>query len=265
MPHTPRRSTARRRVLAAVCIVALSPAAPAFAGQASCWIDKGALVASASFGDIAGDFLIDLSSPVSQLHNTRAELAGLEALVVRRDLTIAGKRIAGVDMAVADLDGRTKAFDTSINGVIGADVLGRYTVDIEASPCRIRLSTAKARRFRGGVRLPVKLVDGQPLVGATISDGVRVRTGLFAIDTGRWAARVTNAQLSRTPTADPDQPLQPIRLRALELGGHLFEQAPAVIDTGGDGQSAGSIGMAVLSSWRLRLDMRDGWLDLEAR
>ena len=262
MPHRDRRSTAPRRLLSALCIVALAPAA--MAGQTRCWIDKGALVASASFGDIAGDFLIDLSSPISQLHNTRAELAGLEAPVVRRDLTIAGKRIAGVDMAVADLDGRTKAFDTSINGVIGADVLGRYTVEIDTSPCRIRLSTAKARRFRGGVRLPVKLVDGRPLVGATISDGVRVRSGLFAIDTGRWATGVTSAQLSRTPTMGTNQPPDPIRLRALELGGHLFEQAPAVIDTGG-GQSSGSIGMAVWSSWRLRLDMRNGWLDLEAR
>lgn len=264
MSHTQRRSTARRRVLLAFSIVALAPAA-AFAGQTRCWIDKGALVASAAFGDIAGDFLIDLSSPVSQLHNTRAELAGLEAPVIRRDLTIAGKRVAGVDMAVADLDARTRAFDTSISGVIGADVLGRYTVDIETSPCRIRLSSVQTRRFRGGVRLSVKLVDGRPLVGAKISDGVRVRTGLFAIDTGRWATGVADARLSRTPDADPDQPPVPTRLRALELGGKLFEQAPAFIDSGGDGEPTGSIGMAVWSSWHLRLDMQYGWLDLEAR
>ncbi len=264
MPHTDRRSTAWRPVLAALCVVALAPAV-AVAGEGRCWIDNGALVASASFGDIAGDFLIDLSSPVSQLHDTRAELAGLEAPMVRRDLMIAGKRIAAVDMAVVDLDARTKAFDTSINGVLGADVLGRFTVDIETSPCRIRLSTGKARRFRGGVRLSATLVNGRPLVGATISDGLRVRTGLFAIDTGRWATGVANGRLSRTPAVDQDQPPTPIRLRALELGGHLFEQPPAFIDTGGDGQSSGSIGLALWSSWRLRLDMRDGWLDLKAR
>ncbi len=264
MPHTDQRSTAWRRVLAALCVVALAPVA-AVAGQARCWVDKGALVAPAAFGEIAGDFLIDLSAPVSQLHNTRAELAGLEAPVVRRDLTIAGRRIAAVDMAVVDLDARTKAFDTSINGVIGADVLDRFTVDIETSPCRIRLSTARARRFRGGVRLPVTLLDGRPLVGATISDGVRVENGLFAIDTGRWATGVVNALWSRTPTVDLRQPPASIRLRALELGGHLFEQAPASIDTAGDGRAAGSIGMAVWSSWRLRLDMQDGWLDLQAR
>ena len=235
------------------------------AGLARCWIDKGALVASASFGDIAGDFLIDLSAPVSQLHNTRAELAGLEAPVVRRDLMIAGKRINGVDMAVVDLDARTRAFDTSINGVLGADVLGRFAVDIETSPCRIRLSRAKARRFRGGLRLPVTVVDGRPLVGATISDGVGVENGLFAIDTGRWATGVVDARLSRTPSVEPGQPPAPIRLRALELGGHLFEQAPASIEAAHDGRAAGSIGMAVWSSWRLRLDMTAGWLDLEAR
>ena len=257
-------SDGRCKVAAAVWLLAASPV-KGMTGETRCWIDKGSLVASAAFGDIAGDFLIDLSAPVSQLHNTRAQLAGLETPIVRRDLVLAGRRIADVTLAVEDLDGRTRDFDTSINGVIGADVLGRFVVEIDPEPCRLRLSTRKARAFHGGVRLPVQEAGGRPVIEATISDGARAWTGLFAIDTARWSSGLARARLSRPLSGDLGLASPPIRLRALEVGGHLFEQVPAFIDPAGAEGSGGSIGMAVWSSWRLRLDMRNGQLDLKAK
>jgi hypothetical protein len=244
------------------------------AGETRCWIDNGALVAPAAFGDIAGDFLIDLAAPASELHNTRAESDGIaadgpEAASVTRDLSIAGEPVKGFSMTVADLDARTRAFDTTINGVIGADLLDQFTVEIRFSPCRLRLTRRASTADRPpvhGVRLPVRIVDGRPLAAATLSDGVRVRPGWFAIGTADWASLVSGARLSRPlPTATPTAPAAeppPVRLRAMEIGGRLFEQVPATVAPEGDDDTEGVIGMAVWSRWSLRLDARAGWLDL---
>jgi hypothetical protein len=245
-------------------LAALAFAAPASAGVTPCWVDKGALVAPASFGDIAGDFLIDPSTPVSQLHVTRALSAGLETSTVRRNLRIGGQRVAGFEMTVADLDARTGAFDTTINGVLGADLLGRFSVEFDRAPCRLRLSRARSRPWAGGVRLALRDLGGRPGVEAVVSDGLRARRGWFAIDTGHWTSQVLGARLSHPVGGGFPPPA--IRLRALEVGGRLFEQVPAVVAPAADDQSAGSIGMALWSRWpSLRLDMREGWLDLPPR
>jgi len=228
------------------------------AGESRCWIDKGALVASAAFGDIAGDFLIDLSAPTSMLHVTPAQTNGLVGATARRDLVIAGRRLADVDMAIVDLDARTAPFDTVINGVLGIDVLGRFTIEIDPDPCRIRLSLRRPGPPRGGVRLPVREVGGRPLAPAVVTDGTRVRAGLFAIDTADWVTTVAGARLSRTPSAGD----APVRLRAVEFAGRLFEQVPAAVVPQGLGGAPDAVGMALWSRWRLVLDIRDGWLDV---
>lgn len=241
-----------------------------------CWIDNGALVAPAAFGDIAGDFLIDLSTPVSMLHDTRARLDGIEATFVTRDLLFAGRTVAAVPMVVANLDSRTRDFATVINGVVGADVLSRFVVEIDVSPCRIRLTPWTARRRgerrrRRATRLAVAIVGGRPLAEARITDGVGVSSGLFALDTASWPTTLFGDRLSRQPPATGAPPL--IRLRAMTLGGRLFEQIPAEVfpldarDAASEAtlQTAaarGAIGLSVLSGWRLRLDMHDGWIEL---
>lgn len=258
-----RRTQGRGRRPAAVlaALVALGVGWPALAGGTRCWIDKGALVAPASFGDIAGDFLIDLSAPASALHVTRAELDGLEGGSATRDLVIAGRRIPALKMVIADLDSRTAAHDTVINGVLGADVLGRFTVEIDPWPCRLRLLPIGRRGpWAGGIRLPVAHgVGGRALAPAMISDGLNVRGGVFALGTADWPTTIVRARLSREPS--PRAPAR-VRLRALEVGGRLFEQSPAALAQPRGDQAEGAIGMSVWSRWRLRLDVADGWLDL---
>ncbi len=214
-------------------------------------------MAPAAFGDIAGDFIIDPATPVSQLHVTRALMAGLDQPSTRAPLKIAGARAPNVVMAVADLDNRTRDFDTGIVGVIGADVLTRFTLDVRFSPCRLMLVHASAGRLPGAVRLSVTRIGEQPVVSGAVSDGVVARQGLFLIGLGRWPSRISGSRLSRPP---PPQAQPPIRVRALEVGGRLFEQVPAEADP--DPASTGVIGLSVWSAWRLRLDLRDGWLDL---
>jgi hypothetical protein len=232
---------------------------PAWAGAAACWVDKGAVVVSASFGDIAGDFLLDPSSPKSQLHITRAQNDGIIASSVRGPLVLAGETIPDLELMVVDLDDRTRVFDTTINGVIGADVLGGFVVDLSFSPCRLALIRRRQSPIAGATRLSVRYLDGVPSVSAALSDGDHTRVGLFAIDTSRRETLVSNAALSRPP---PEGGGTPIQLRALSLGGRLFEDTPANTYKAPPPGLAGSIGTAVWSDWRLRLDLPGGWLEL---
>ena len=252
----------RRRRLPAALVAWLALAGAAGAGErpgeTRCWIDKGALVAPAAFGDIAGDFLIDLAAPASALHVTRAQEDGLEGAGATRDLVIAGRRLAGVTLAIVDLDARTARFDTAINGVIGADLLRGFVVEIDPSPCRLRLLRRPSGAWRGSVRLAVREAGGRPLAPASVSDGLKVRSGEFALATADWTTQV-DGRLSRPQPADATAP---VRLRAVEVAGRLFEQVPAEVRPQASDEALGSIGMAVWSHWRLRLDMKSGRLDL---
>jgi hypothetical protein len=247
---------------AVACLAAGTLAMPAHArvGSARCWVDKGALVVPAAFGDIAGDFLIDPATPNSLLHVTRAQSAGIETGAATRTLVVAGRRIPAFSMRVADLDGRTRDFDTTINGVIGADLLERFTVDIDWRPCRIRLWRDHPGVPAGATRLSLRAVDGRGLVPAFVSDGVAVRADGFAIDTSRWASLITDAHLSRPEDIKPGEAAEPVRLRALELAGRLFEQVPAAVPANVAEREPSTIGLAVWSRWRMRLDLGDGWL-----
>ena len=257
MTEAPRRVGA----ILAVLSFLVAQSASARAGEVRCWIDKGALIAPAAFGDSAGDFLIDLSAPASQLHVTRAQSAGVAEPMVARDLVIAGQTVGRFSMVVSDLDARTASFDTTVNGVIGADVLDRFTVDIEPSPCRLRLSRTAVRARVGETMLHARAaLDGRPLVMATVTDGAQVRSGPFALDTAHWTTRLSRARPS-TPSPDGVHRNPPrLRLRALEVGGRLFEQVPVVVAPDADAEVSGAIGMAVLSRLHMRLDARAGSL-----
>src|SRR5471030_2121477 len=104
-----------------LCVAVILIAGSARSGETRCWFENGALVVPAAFGDIAGDFILDVSVPASQLHVTAAQSSGIAGGEARADLRLAGKRIDAFPMAVADLDRRTRAFTTNIAGVLGAD------------------------------------------------------------------------------------------------------------------------------------------------
>jgi hypothetical protein len=231
---------------------------PAVAGETRCWVDNGAVVVTALFGGIAGDFILDLSAPHSQLHVTTAQTNGLgDATELAGSLSLAGEHIPAT-LAIADLDDRGWGFPTGIDGVLGADVLAGYVIDLRFSPCRLTLRR-RAPPAVALARLPVTMLDGVPTVRASIFDGVKVRSGAFAIDTGAAGVRISAdaARFSRlSARVDPllrDKP--PARLAALSFAGRTFRNPRAGLQIGAPPGLLGGIGADIWSRYDLRLDL----------
>jgi hypothetical protein len=247
---------------ALLAIVLVLIAAAARGGTAKCWFENGAVVVPAAFGDVAGDFLLDLSAPASELHQTNAASAGMTGVSARARIKIAGLRTAPVILAITDLDGRGRPFTAGLTGVIGADVLAPYVVEITTDPCAVTLTHERRPSWPGAFRLPLRRIGGAPAVRAAVSDGAASGSGWFAIDTAAYGVRVSAAAYARTPAPRDDPRLEPpARLRALSLGGLLFENLPAWVAPDAKPSLAGAIGEAVWSRYRLRIGRR--WLELE--
>src|SRR5690242_15438982 len=169
----------------ALCLGLAVLAAPAArAGEARCFVENGAVIVPAALGDIAGDFLLDLGAPASQLHNTIAEAWDVEGASDVAPLQLAGERVPAASFQVADLDARSWGFSTTLNGLIAADVLQGYVVDLQLEPCRLTLWPGPAPARRVLARWPLAMVGGAPAVAARVTDGKTVLNGWFAIDTG---------------------------------------------------------------------------------
>lgn len=249
-----------RPALAAMFIVLAAMAArPALAGETRCWLDNGMLTAPAAFGDIAGEFAVDPASPECLLHVDNAAGFGLTGAAARSTLTFAGERRPGFNMGIADLDARSRASAVGLAGVIGADALAGRVLEIRRRPCRLTLGRRPPRARAGDTRLPLRRIAGVWAARASVSDGTTARSGWFALDFSRWTSPMAGARLSRqpAPAADP-----PVRLRALALGGRLFEQVPSGIMADPPTGIAGAIGESVWSRYDLTLDARHGWLIL---
>jgi hypothetical protein len=255
-----------RRLAAALAFALISAAAGrATAGGSACWIDNGAVVVPAAFGDIAGDFILDLSAPHSQLHQTTAQMDGLaDVTATQGTLSVAGEHIPA-GLQVADLDDRSWDFPTGISGVIGVDVLAGYVVELRFSPCRLSL-LRHASGKPALATLPLEMVDGTPTVAATISDGATMLTGQFGVDTGAAGVRVSDAvaRFSRlSARVDPmsrDHP--PARLASLTLAGDVRRQEPAALLGDAPAGVMGGIGTNVWARYVLRLDLRRSQLQL---
>ena len=258
-PPMPRAAA----VLAA--LFASLAAGPALAGEASCSVDRGAVVVSAAFGDITGDFILDLSAPRSVLHLDRAQMEGLTTPAVDGTLTLAGERNAA-HLTIASIDARSLGLPTTLNGVIGADILAAYVVDLRFAPCRLRLWRGRAPPLRGAKPLPVEMIAGVPTVGASISDGHTALAGAFAISTGTPGVRVSQAvaALSRTPKGiDPtSRYAPPAHLSALGVVDAAILNASASLQPDAPPGVDGEIGVDVWSRYELRLDIgrRRLWL-----
>lgn len=235
-------------------------AAGARGGETPCRLERGAVIVPAAFGDIAGDFLIDPSTPKSALHVTIAESFGIVTPTARADLRFASQRLAGLEMSVVNLDARARPFVAGLAGVIGADALAGQVVEIDPVPCRVRLTEGARKPWP--IRLPLRVVDGAYAVPAAVSDGVTSRRGWFAVDTASAGVKLADARLTREPPAGAEPDWPPARLRALSLGGMLFEQVPAGLMSPAPTELSGSIGEVIWSRFRLRLDARRGWLEL---
>ena len=87
----------------------------------------------------------------------------------------------------------------------------------------------------------------------------------FAIDTASEGVRVAGAKLTRAPPDGADagsRTSPPARVRALSLGGRLFEETPAGLMAPAPPGLDGAVGLAVWRPYHLRLDTARGWMDL---
>jgi hypothetical protein len=246
----------------AVLLILLGLAASgARAGETACWFDHGAIVVPAAFGDIAGDFLVDPATSKSQLNDTNAQMFGIVTPTARADLRLAGERLHSFEITAVDLGARERPFAAGLVGVIGADALSGFVTEIQTNPCRVKLSRRSGGRWP--IRLPLKVIGGAFAVPASVSDGANSRAGWFAVATGQPGVSVADAKLTRDPPKDADPDWPPARLRALSLGDLLFENIPAsVADAFGPGL-AGALGEDVWWTFRMRLDLTHGRLELK--
>lgn len=242
--------------------VAATSAGPARAAATGCLFYNGALVVPAILDRAGGDWLIDIASPTTLLHETRAQMEGIEAPATVGSLRFDGERLDALAVAVANLDARAPGFDTPIVGVIGADVLGRYVVDIDFSPCRVTLYLpGHAPRLAGAV-LPLTMVQGRPTVRAAVSDGTRALSGAFVLDTAsRAAVRLAIAAPRPEDRGDARQ-AAPSWIRALSVAGTLYERPPAARAAELPAGLAGALGTGMLSRYHVRIDIPGGRLTL---
>ena len=256
-----------RPLLALTALVALA-ASPARAGEAVCWFENGVGVVTAQVMGVTGDFILDTATPHTQLAETQAQAAGFEETALTGDVRLAGLRITNRPVEVANIDLRTGALPIPIAGVIGADVLRPYVLDVSFSPCRVALHPAgHAPRFAAHRSLPMAWVAGRPVVAATASDGARSLTANFAPGIGvDRAVRLSDVAAS-APGAKkllevyPYGVLKP-GLASLAFAGEVVEDLPSGLVHAEDPKLAGQIGAPFLSRYRLRFDFPAGRLEL---
>jgi hypothetical protein len=240
--------------------------APAWAGETACWFENGVIVVPAQVMGVSGDFILDTATPHTQLAETQAQAAGLVDTALSGDVRLAGMRLVGRPVAVADLDLRTGALPTPIAGVIGADVLRPYVLDVSFSPCRVILSApGRAPPFQPRETLPMAWVADRPVVEATASDGEKSLTAGFTPGTGADREVRLSDVMARAPGAAKLVEvysygiLRP-RLRSLTFAGAVLQNLPAGLMHAEDPALAGQIGAPLLSHYRLRFDFPAGRL-----
>jgi len=237
------------------------------AGGTQCWLDRGVLVVPAALGDIAGDFILDLSAPRSELHLTTALAAGIEAPVDVAALHLAAETLEGSRFEVVSLNARTWGFPTNIVGVIGADVLAPYVVDIAFNPCRLTLWRGRAPPIAGAFVLPIRPLGGVPTVAAAVFDRHVGLSGWFAIDTGSAGVRISDASAAYSRAAAGDDWAwrldPPARLASLSLPDALLTDVRAALQPSAPPGLLGGIGTDVWSRYAtVRIDQRAGRLEL---
>jgi hypothetical protein len=243
-------------------------ALPGRAGEAACWFENGVVVVTAQVMGVTGDFILDTATPHTQLAETQAQAAGFEETTLTGDVRLAGLRIANRPVEVADLDLRTGALRTPIAGVIGADVLRPYVLDVSFSPCRVALNVAgHAPRFQAAQSLPMRWIAERPVVAAKASDGVRSLTANFTPGIGADRAVRLSDVAASAPGAKKLLELYPYgvlapRLDSLTFAGDVFLDLPSGLMHAEDPKLAGQIGAPFLSRYRLRFNFPAGRLEL---
>lgn len=233
-------------------------AAPVLAGEAACRFEAGVVVVSAVVAGIAGDYILDTGSARTLLHDTKARGEGVAGDALSGDVHLAGVRIPALPVTVADLDVRTWNLPTAAVGVIGADALRGFVVDVDFQPCRVRLSAAGAAPPFAGRELALTWDLGRPTAEASVSDDRHEITGRFVVATGANAPVRLADDLARAPGAARVQELYPegvwlARLPQVRFAGGIGRDVAAGLMRP-EGEVAGALGGSVLAHFRLRFD-----------
>jgi hypothetical protein len=223
------------------------------------------VVVPAEVMGVAGDYILDTATPHTILADSQAQTAGFAETALNGEVRLAGIDLQGRPVSVETIDLRTGALPTPIAGIIGADVLKGYVLDVSFAPCRIGLSKRPRTPFAAATVLPMGWVSGRPVVRAAVADGPRAFAGAFTPGVGADTAIRLSDALAVAPGAAqlketyPYGVLRP-RLRALSFAGSLSENLPAGLIAAEDPALAGQIGAPLLSHWRLRFDFPAGKL-----
>jgi hypothetical protein len=249
-----------RTAVLPLLLAAVLPASSAGAAESRCWYEGGVLVVPAEVMGVAGDYVLDTGAPATLLADTQAEGAGFAATALRGEVRLAGLDLKDRPVSVAKLDARLRFLPTPVAGVIGADALLGYVLDLRFAPCRIALwRPGEAPRFGRGARLAMSWSSGRPAVRAAVADGRRGLAGDFVLATGSDTAVRLRDDLADAPGAVKRDGLYPYgdvrpRLRALSFAGDLFENPWSGLVPKADLGAAGEIGAPVLAHYRLRFD-----------
>jgi len=239
-------------------VLAVLVAGPACAGEAACRFERGVVVVPAMVAGVAGDYIVDTGAAQSVLHETKAQAEGIAEAGLTGDVRVAGVEVKGLALKVVDLDLRTWNLPTPVAGVIGADALRGFVLDLAYAPCRLRLSApAQAPRFRGRT-LALGWDLGRPTVDASVSDDAHRIAGRFVVATGANAPLRLADDLAQAPGAGETKELYPegvwlARLPQVDFAGATGRDvATGLMKPEGD--VVGVLGGAVLAHFRLRFD-----------
>ena len=241
------------------------------ASESRCWYEAGVVVAPAEVMGVAGDYVLDTGAPRTLLADTQAQGAGFAETALAGEVRLAGMEVRRQPVTVAKLDARLAALPTPVAGVIGADVLSRYVLDVSFAPCRIGLwRPGQAPRLGRAAGVPIAWRSGRPVAAAATADGARALAGDFVLSTGSDTPVRLRDDLADAPGAVSRAELYPYgalrpRVRALSFAGELFEFPKSGLTPKAELDAAGEIGAPVLARFRLRFDFPRGllWLAKE--
>ncbi|WP_293900997.1 aspartyl protease family protein [Phenylobacterium sp.] len=253
-----------RTRLIPLALLGVLAAGPAVAGEETCRFEGGTLVVPAVVAGIAGDYILDTGTAQSVLHETRAQSAGFAETELTGDVRLAGMTATARPLKVADLDVRTWNLPTPVAGVIGADLLKGWVLDVSYAPCRVRLwEPGQAAAFRGRT-LELAWDLGRPTALATASDDAHEIAGRFVIATGANAPVRLADDLAQAPSAATPDELYPQGVWFARLASVTFAGASGRDVAAGlmkpDGAVVGVLGAEVLAHFRLRFDFPAGRL-----
>jgi len=99
---------------------------------------------------------------------------------------LSGVKVKFTEVGVLALDFPSPTPNETIGGILGYDFINRFAVEIDLSKKVMSLHNPATYRYRGsGTILPIKMVDNNPCIEATVTlPELAPVSGMFVIDTG---------------------------------------------------------------------------------